>query len=265
MTNNISLGDFLREDTRPTVLFQEADDLASAPSGAAAQWTLTYTNPVYDNFLASLTTQGGKRGADRATFLQQVESANDGRFDFGGFGWRTRYLQGHKWRIVYCEVELDENLVSDLTAFGVSGSSSFGAIKENLMSRQPRGGSIASSPESSASDSTPRTQHRSLSAKSSLTDFGAGREIIDFTQHDVPNLSAYIQRFKNINWSETALGPMSTWSLSLRQAVVKMLLNPEPRCVLCSVLSSNLLTVLSGSSSGVLILSYFIMSPALQL
>jgi len=232
MTNTISLSDFLREDTRPTVLFKEADDIASAPSGAAAQWTLAYTNPVYDNFLASLKTHAGTLGGDHATFLQQVESANDGRFDFGGFGWRTRYLQGHKWRIVYCEAELDENGAHDLTAPGVSGSSYFGAIKENLMPRQPRESSIASSPDSSASDSTARTQHRSLSAKSSLTDFGAGREIIDFTQHDVPNLSAYIQRFKNIKWSETSLGPMSTWSLSLRQAVVKMLLNPEPRYVL---------------------------------
>jgi hypothetical protein len=229
MTTSISLSDFLREDTRPTVLFKEADDVASAPSGAAAQWTLAYTNPVYDNFLASLPRYAAASGSDHATFLQEVESADDGRFDFGGYRWRTRYLQGHKWRIVYCEDELDESMAHDLSASGMSGSSYFGATKENLMPRHPRESSIASSPESSASDSTARTQHRSLSAKSSLTDFGAGREMIDFTQHDVPGLSAYIQRFKNIKWSDTILGPMSTWSLSLRQAVVKMLLNPEPR------------------------------------
>ena len=231
MTNTITLSliDYLKEDTRPTVVFKEADDIALAPSGAAAQWTLAYSNPVYDNFLAKLSRSSASSDSHHATFLQEIESADDGRFDFGGRGWRTRYLQGHKWRIVYCEDELDETMAHDLSAPGVSGSSYFGAIKENLMPRQPRESSIASSPESSASDSTARTQHRSLSAKASLTDFGAGRETIDFTQHDVPGLSAYIQRFKNMNWSDTVLGPMSTWSLSLRQAVVKMLLNPEPR------------------------------------
>lgn len=228
-TITISLVDYLREDSRPTVVFKEADDIASAPSGAAAQWMLAYTNPVYDNFLAKLSRASARSESHHATFLQEIESADDGRFDFGGHGWRTRYFQGHKWRIVYCEVELDESMAHDFAASGVSGSSYFGATKENLMPRQPRESSIAGSPESSASESTAKTQHRSLSAKSSLTDFGAGRETIDFTQHDLPGLSAYIQRFKNMNWSDTVLGPMSTWSLSLRQAVVKMLLNPEPR------------------------------------
>ncbi|EMC91524.1 hypothetical protein BAUCODRAFT_58804, partial [Baudoinia panamericana UAMH 10762] len=55
---------------------------------------------------------------------------------------------------------------------------------------------------------------------------------LDWTRHDVPNLSPWIQFAKNFDYSTTQLGPMSAWPEHLRSAVVYSMSNPQPRIVL---------------------------------
>jgi hypothetical protein len=224
----ISLLEYLREDHRPTIVFA-AEDGVAAP-GTNATWALAYSNPAFNNFLTSVKQTGASGDIEYAAFIQDIDQSYASKFEFAGQFWRVRYFRS-RWRIVYCEDELDE------------GASSRGEAPDEIVAEaahlssrpaaklMPRRGSSETSCRTmktsrSSSHSTPSSKFHSLSKKSSLADFGDAKEIIDWTQYDVPDLPAFVLMFKHLDWASTLLGPIVGWPLNLRQTVVKMMSNP---------------------------------------
>jgi len=233
---NVTLLEYLREDNRPTIVFGE-EDVVTPDS----QWALAYSNPAFNQFLTlARKLRVTSIDSDYAAFLHDVEMADSGRFDFAGHWWRVRYFLT-KWRVVFCEDELDEIMEQS------GNSSSPEPVLLQLPSRSketaiPNRVSLVTpmqrrSDSSSSSESTPGNSTKALSTKPSISKFGETRELIDWTQHDLPDLSAYIQMFKKVDWSATPLGPMKDWPLVLRQVVVKMMSNPG-ECFCLSALPS---------------------------
>jgi len=225
---DVSLLEYLREDNRPTVVF--AEDVKS-PATPGSQWALAYSNPAFNQFLTLARKLRTSLDSDYAAFLHDVEMADSGRFDFAGHWWRVRYFLT-KWRVVFCEDDLDgmleksENLSSPEPSLSIPDRT-----KETPT---PKQGPLPISTQrrsdrSSSGDTTPGDSTRALSTKSSISVFGEARELIDWTQYNLPNLSPYVQFFKNVDWASTPLGPMKDWPIVLRQVVVEMLSNPG-RC-----------------------------------
>jgi len=235
--SDVSLLEYLREDNRPTIVFAEED--VKSPTTPGSQWALAYSNPAYNQFLILARKLRSSIDSDYAAFLHDVEMAETGRFDFAGHWWRVRYFLT-KWRVVFCEDELDEMLRQS----GTMSSPEPLLLKLPARSKEaatPKRGSLVTSMQrrsdsSSSGETTPGNPTRALSTKPSISNFGEARELIDWTQHDLPDLSAYIQMFKNVDWASTPLGPMKDWPLVLRQVVVKMMSNPG-RCLPLNSLS----------------------------
>jgi PAS domain S-box-containing protein len=51
----------------------------------------------------------------------------------------------------------------------------------------------------------------------------------DWTRNDAPGASSWIEFLKSRDWASTSIGPMSTWSPLLRQHVLAITANPNPR------------------------------------
>ena len=60
-------------------------------------------------------------------------------------------------------------------------------------------------------------------------------QCLDWTKTDVLGLSPWTRYVRDFDWSTTPLGPMRTWSLHLRSAVVYIMNNPQPRLLLWGV------------------------------
>lgn len=61
------------------------------------------------------------------------------------------------------------------------------------------------------------------------------RQYLDWTKQNMPGLSAHIQRIREYRWDLTPVGAMVSWSDSLRQVVLAMMSNSEPRIVMWGV------------------------------
>lgn len=225
----VSLLDYLREDRRPTIVFSAQGGVAA--TGSDVTWALDYSNPAFNNFLTSAKQLGTCGDSDYATFIRDADHAYAARFEFAGQFWRVRYFRG-RWRIVYCEDELDDGAVSRGAALDKVVDQTASPPPRDAQNMMPSRGLSedtvgTTNTSSSSSYSTPTTQFRSVSKRSSLADFGDAKEIIDWTQYDVQQeLPAFIQFFKHHDWASTNIGPITDWPLGLRQAVVKMMSTP---------------------------------------
>jgi hypothetical protein len=224
----ISLLEYLREDHRPTIVFAAQDGIAAPRS--EAKWALAYSNPAFNDFLTSVKQIGACGDSDYAAFVRDIDQAYASRFEFAGQFWRVRYFRS-RWRIVYCEDELDEDAPTRGAALDEVVSHAASPQPREPENMMPARGSSETSVKttktsSSSSHRTPTTQLRSLSRKSSLADFGDAKEIIDWTQYELADQPAWITMFKKLDWASTHLGPMADWPLGLRQVVVKMMTNP---------------------------------------
>lgn len=54
---------------------------------------------------------------------------------------------------------------------------------------------------------------------------------LDWTRHAVKNASPWIDFLRKWDWKSTGLGPMDSWSSLLRQYLLHMMSNPEPRLI----------------------------------
>lgn len=55
---------------------------------------------------------------------------------------------------------------------------------------------------------------------------------LDWTRSAIPRLSPWVEYVRTFDWASTPLGPMSSWSAQLRQAVLFIMKNPQPRLLL---------------------------------
>jgi hypothetical protein len=55
------------------------------------------------------------------------------------------------------------------------------------------------------------------------------QKILDWTRHDIPNASHFVEFLRSFDWSSTPLGPMKQWSIALRLHVLTTVANPAPR------------------------------------
>lgn len=214
---DVSLLEYLREDHRPTIVFAE-ENAGNSVAPAGLRWALAYSNPAFSSFLTFARKLGASIDSDYVAFLHDVETAASGSFDFAGHWWKVRLFLS-KWKVVFCEDELDELMAQpDL----------FTSLETQVPDRPKAAGTTMQrrSDSSSSGETTTGLSRRGLSTKSSISNFAESRELIDWTQYDLPDLSNYIQMFKNIDWGKTPLGPMKDWPIVLRQAVVKLLSNP---------------------------------------
>lgn len=54
---------------------------------------------------------------------------------------------------------------------------------------------------------------------------------LDWTRHAVRNASAWIEFVREWDWTSTGIGPMESWSPLLRQYLLHIMSNPEPRLI----------------------------------
>lgn len=62
------------------------------------------------------------------------------------------------------------------------------------------------------------------------TDF-SGKPCLDWTRVEVPGMSPWIQFLRSFQWSTTALGAMDSWPDILRQYILSIMSNPNPRLI----------------------------------
>ncbi|SMR58271.1 unnamed protein product [Zymoseptoria tritici ST99CH_1E4] len=55
---------------------------------------------------------------------------------------------------------------------------------------------------------------------------------LDWTRHPMTSPSAWIESIRTMDWSSTAIGPMSSWCPTLRQYMLHIMSNPEPRLLI---------------------------------
>lgn len=58
-----------------------------------------------------------------------------------------------------------------------------------------------------------------------------GQTGLDWTKADRSGLSPWIKFIRNFDWASTGIGPMDAWSDILRQAIVSIMANPDPRLI----------------------------------
>jgi signal transduction histidine kinase len=58
-----------------------------------------------------------------------------------------------------------------------------------------------------------------------------GAPTLDWTQHDVPNISTFCREFREYDWAATQLGPIQEWPNPLRQHVLFIMAHPKPRAL----------------------------------
>jgi PAS domain S-box-containing protein len=78
---------------------------------------------------------------------------------------------------------------------------------------------------------SPTGSIKSHASHSSSNASAPPRPFFDWTRAMVPGLTSYVKFIRDFDWSSTALGPMHTWSEPLRQCVVFVMANPDPRLV----------------------------------
>ena len=56
--------------------------------------------------------------------------------------------------------------------------------------------------------------------------------LLDWTRFEIPGMPNYVRYMRNFDWSGTGVGRMETWPIELRQSVVHICANPNPRCII---------------------------------
>ncbi|KAK4494259.1 hypothetical protein PRZ48_014557 [Zasmidium cellare] len=55
------------------------------------------------------------------------------------------------------------------------------------------------------------------------------KRCLDWTRSDTPSVSPWIDFVRSVDWASTAVGPMHSWPMQLRQYVMAIMVNPNPR------------------------------------
>lgn len=76
-----------------------------------------------------------------------------------------------------------------------------------------------------------RADQHSPGSTVSIISYEAGA-LLDWTRFDIPDISSWIKFVRDFDWTTTDLGPMSSWCPQLRQCVVNIMNNPEPRLLI---------------------------------
>lgn len=102
--------------------------------------------------------------------------------------------------------------------------------------RSNTGDSLASSSDATSSRDVRRisvvsSSWRTMSeSNESIATPRAG--VLDWTKHNIGGLSRQVRLIQRFPWHTTPIGSIETWPESLRQSIISMVANPEPRLLL---------------------------------
>ncbi|TKA69774.1 hypothetical protein B0A49_07409 [Cryomyces minteri] len=233
--SDVGITELLDYDDRPTFIVNVHQERSRNPN----HQVIAYRNPALLSFLERNAQAGLGSQIENADFVDwaaglssspAVENGLPVVVRYGNRDWKSFTIR-EKWKVVHCNSK--DVLSSSSGDWSTISAKPSGPISVPTMpsqistgrstAQQGRGGLGRLSSHSSVSSST-----------SSRSGFDEGRMLkhIDWTQKSLPGLSKYIQFVRNHDWASTALGPMANWSSQLRQIVVMIMSDPDPRLVL---------------------------------
>lgn len=199
------LADFLTVDERPTAIYalRRTDETTVTLSSKEP----AHSNPAFDRLRESIAKSQVHKNPQYDTFLQWLSSDNSWNCLYAGRAW-TAFTVKKKWRVATCNMAFEE------TEAGTSGRID---TVENVA------GHTGLSPEirHSVDDALQQDLAKAPAVAS-----------LDWTRYKVPNLSQYVRFIRDFDWKSTPLGPAELWSYELRQAVLIIMNDPEPRLIL---------------------------------
>ncbi|THZ27314.1 hypothetical protein D6C90_09005 [Aureobasidium pullulans] len=205
--NDVALHDlgllhFLDHDSRLTFIIDTCDIVPGH---------IAYRNPALDRWLSS--TWNTPAFADWATTLMQDSTTAS----YGGKRW-TCTLQQKRWLIACAADEtLPSTIMSEPTpppSNKVQGSAD---------------GTISQNSYTSSSDSR---RHSVASSSWRTMSEDGGSRFLDWTQAPSPAMSAHMHLVRNFHWHQGPLGSIQSWPDALRQNVLSIMANPDPRLLL---------------------------------
>lgn len=224
--NDMALLDFIARDPRPTLILNLDGPHIS----------IAYRNDALDSHLRI-------ERIDNDTFNSWVTTTpfNDSSRvrQFGGRSWSCVPLQ-QQWTVVSacCQEHTLSPYPTISSPISQAASSLGRALAQSSKHLSPQSGrayrSISVSDGVDASE-TRRGSVISSSWKSVSDDVDRIRRAprpIDWTRHYVPALSPHIQLVQNFDWGSTPVGSIQSWSDPLRQLVLAMMSNSDPRVLL---------------------------------
>ncbi|KAG9568136.1 histidine kinase, partial [Aureobasidium melanogenum] len=208
----VGLVDFLQDDPRPTCI---VDTTAGY---------IAYRNPALERLLAGAWNLQHFRDWATALSPQSQPAA------YGGRAWNC-ILQNHKWLIASADQEVpvapSPSPVTHRAAAPVR-SSSQNSINTRATSQHSNSNS---NPNTGTSSSDSRRQSIASSSWRTVSDEG-GQRYLDWTRIPSPAMSAHMHLIRNFPWQDTTIGSMHSWPDALRQAVLSIMANPDPRLLL---------------------------------
>lgn len=229
------LAAFLDHDNRPTFILD-------AHNGSQAS-ELTYQNKALRDFVGRLSLADSTQDIESrfdvwaSRFDASAERADRtgvaSRISFGGRQW-TSFLLRNKWRIVYAIAIDDEsrhatkrdrsydgaNALEHQSNIAFPGMSAEALREKTGLDEVDSQSTREDIEEHDKPDCTPGSLSPPLSPS---------RRCLDWLKEPPEELSPYSRFFLNHDWASTPLGPIETWSDLLRQTLVTILSNPNPR------------------------------------
>ncbi|KAG9868872.1 histidine kinase, partial [Aureobasidium melanogenum] len=207
----LGLVDFLQHDPRPTCIVDTAAGY------------IAYRNPALERLLAGAWNLQHFRDWAAALSPQSQPATYRGR------AWNC-ILHNHKWLIASAQDELPVAPSPPVThrAAAPVRSSSQNSINTRATSQHSNSNSNTNTGTSS-SDS--RRQSIASSSWRTVSDEG-GQRYLDWTRIPSPAMTAHMHLIRNFPWQDTTIGSMHSWPDALRQAVLSIMANPDPRLLL---------------------------------
>ncbi|KAH0331740.1 histidine kinase, partial [Aureobasidium melanogenum] len=211
----LGLVDFLQHDPRPTCIVDTAAGY------------IAYRNPALERLLAGHWNLQHFRDWVTALTPQSQSLPTS----YGGRAWNC-ILQDHKWLIASAQDEAFVAPAAPVThrAAAPARSSSQNSINTRATSQHSNTNSNTNS-NSGTSSSDSRRQSVASSSWRTVSDEGSQR-YLDWTRIPSPAMSAHMHLVRNFPWQDTTIGSIQSWPDALRQAVLSIMANPDPRLLL---------------------------------
>ncbi|OCL07014.1 hypothetical protein AOQ84DRAFT_378090 [Glonium stellatum] len=237
------LFEFLCHDDRPT-FFLDTDSEHLEESQPSQ---LMYANPAIRTFLDELAANSNDgEGYELGSFvcwatspdLRKNLGINSNPVTFGGQRWKSSLLSG-KWQGISCssttsrllapsknqtELDFSRNSVH------LSSLSSPTALTKHIAVSKSQ--NDPSKSPISHSYRLKRKRSHPVSLDSTVKDTLPSALIIDWIGSSLTSLPTYVRFFRDYDWASTPLGPIGNWPTQLREMVIMILANPDPRLIL---------------------------------
>ncbi|KAF2165007.1 hypothetical protein M409DRAFT_67675 [Zasmidium cellare ATCC 36951] len=192
-----ALADFLSVDNSPTTILR-------VPAHESEQCETVYCNEAFQTLPSPEKELEDLQGALKRTLALDRDLHN-------------RHLSGARW-----QTRVSKNYC---IATAVVGRAHI--IDQRPFELNAQGVKVHSNGYSNGD--VPSKQNGHVNGDALDSEYEPSKRCLDWTRSDTPSVSPWTDFVRSVDWASTAVGPMDSWPMQLRQYVMAIMVNPNPR------------------------------------